>query len=660
MRRTQPQRALVLGTMVAIVAITLVGAGPFDLGGLGFGGTKKGINKKGGGTPAGPDESIANVSVIRRSEFKVEGIGLVVGLSGTGSSPAPGTFREKLVGEMKKAQVDHIEALMASKEVSMVIIKVTVPTGVTKEDHLDVEVSLPPGSTTTSLAGGTLLMTRLAPMAVVSGDVKEGQVLAVAHGPILVGSSEDAKDEKVGRVLGGGRALKDIPYTIELKESRKSFRTSYLIQGVVNTRFYKRVGVDQKGMANAKTDELLMLEVPRVYHHNQSRYAQVLKLMYLSDSTNLRKERLDKWGKELLDPKTAGIASLRLEGLGTIAADTLKIGLSSTDTTVQFFAAEALAYMGSAEGVDVLAESAIKKPEFRAFALAALSAMDQSAAYLRLRALLNEPEVELRYGAFNALRTLDETDRYLGRLRVIDAPAPPPSPEDGDELNQSMAIQIARAKRNAANTRQQDPFALYVVDCEGPPLLHVANSRRCEIVLFGKNQTMLTPIVLGGSGSILLNASDESPSVQISHFATRGKLTDESQVTSSLDIARIVREMANIGASYPEIVDILISAQKQKNLPGPLVVDAVPVANPLYDQAQLAGGDTKSKKDDKLKKTKVEADPKRKNVFQRIFPTTTTKSKAAPKKDEPKEPVKADEPKSDADKPAVIPISTKS
>ena len=61
---------------------------------------------------------------------------------------------------------------------------------------------------------------------------------------------------------------------------------------------------------------------------------------------------------------------------------------------------------------------------FRVYALAALAALDQPASHLKLRKLMDEPEIELRYGAFNALRTLDPHDPFLGQVRVLDEPKP--------------------------------------------------------------------------------------------------------------------------------------------------------------------------------------------------------------------------------------------
>ncbi len=56
---------------------------------------------------------------------------------------------------------------------------------------------------------------------------------------------------------------------------------------------------------------------------------------------------------------------------------------------------------------------------------------------------MDVPEIEVRYGAFNALRTLDPNDPFLGRIRVLDEP---PEPEE-DKESESMALAIAGALR---------------------------------------------------------------------------------------------------------------------------------------------------------------------------------------------------------------------
>ena len=272
----------------------------------------------------------------------------------------------------------------------------------------------------------------------------------LAQGPVMIGTPAKPNDPKVGRVLGGGKVKKDHPFTLVIKENRESFRTSKMLETVVNERFHEFENGHQKGCATAKTPSYLELKVPTLYHQNQDHFFRVVQLLPMIDSPELRTRRTAAWSKELLDPTTAGVAAMKLEGLGPAGIEPLKTGLQDSNAQVRFFCAESLAYLNDTAGVDVLGETAIKNPIFRVYALAALAAMDQPASHLKLRKLMDEPEIELRYGAFNALRTLDPHDPFLGLVRVLDEPK---QEADDDEPSDSMAVAITSASAAAAPTR---------------------------------------------------------------------------------------------------------------------------------------------------------------------------------------------------------------
>ena len=159
-------------------------------------------------------------------------------------------------------------------------------------------------------------------------------------------------------------------------------------------------------------------------------------------------------------------------------------------------------------------------------------------------------------------------------------------------------------QRRAAGAARTIHSPLYVVDSEGPPLVHVSRTRRSEIVIFGREQKLLTPIVLG-SGAILLNAAENDEKIEVSKIVPSRFADSDIKVTTTLELADVVRRMANLGASYPEIVTILETASRQRNLPGRLVVDAVPITSPRYLEAVL-GKDTTAKKDEALKRASAE------------------------------------------------------
>lgn len=282
--------------------------------------------------------------------------------------------------------------------------------------------------------------------------------------------------------------------------------------------------------------------------------------------------------------------------MGPTASEILQEALKSPNDQVRFFAAESLAYLDDPSGAEALAETAIHLPKFRAYALAALAAMDQNAAHMKLRSLMNEPDNELRYGAFNALRTLDPHDPSLGRVRVLDDPqAKDPQEEPADAMALAMA---ATARR----PRADDPFALYLVDSEGPPVVHISRTRRSEIVVFGRSQKLLPPVVLG-TGAILLNASERDDQIEISKIVPSKFKDSDVKLRTSFDLSEVIRRMANLGATYPETVAILEAANRQRNLAGTLVVDAVPQSNMDYLQAAILGKDSTAKSDHAVKRT---------------------------------------------------------
>ena len=592
MRRIHPARGAALAALALSTTLALLGAD-----------TPK---KKKAAPPPKVDETIGTIATVLTSEVAVQGVGLVVGLDNTGSNPPPSEMRKKLLDTMRKAGVEHPEQWLEKPSCSMVVVRALIPNGISRTDPLDVSVELPPASGTTSLAGGKLLMTELAPVMMTAKGQMDDHVLAVAGGPIITGSPVDPNDAKSGRVLGGGRVKRDIPYNFIIRDDRRSVRTAKLVEEVVKVRFFENQGGDMKGLAvPTRSDDHLILKVPKVYHHNQGRYFQVISSLPLVDTPNLRSQRIDKWGKELLVAKAAGKAALKLEGIGPNAIPTLKTGLASPDPLVRFFAAESLAYLGSVEGAGVLAETAKARPQFRSYALKALAAMDQSAGLMRLRELMADPDVQLRYGAFDALRSFDENDPYLGRIRLTEAPRVDP---DGDPL----ALQVDDMRPRRAAPAREESFRLYLVECDGPPMIHVSRTLRAEVVVFGKGQKLLTPVVLGAGGAILLNAGEGDESVQISRITSETLDGPASRVASPLDLVEVVLRAARLNATYPEVVSILTAAARQKNLPGPLVVDAIPLPDKAYSEAQLLGSTDKdkSKKDDALKKASGESEKK--------------------------------------------------
>ena len=87
--------------------------------------------------------------------------------------------------------------------------------------------------------------------------------MALAQGPVMIGTPAKPNDPKVGRVLGGGKVKKEYPFTLVIKENRESFRTSKMLETVVNERFHEFENGHQKGRRDREDPQLPRAQGPR-------------------------------------------------------------------------------------------------------------------------------------------------------------------------------------------------------------------------------------------------------------------------------------------------------------------------------------------------------------------------------------------------------------
>ncbi len=485
---------------------------------------------------------------------KVEAIGLVTGLRGTGGDPPPSTYRAALLAEMQTRGVPNPNRVMASSDTAMVLIRGVLRPGIHKATRIDVEVRIPDQSDTTSLRGGYLLESRLRELAVLDNQFHEGHLLALAEGPVMVDPAADQKGDRVmrsrGRILGGGVALKSRPLGLVLKPGHQNVLNSSRVANAVNKRFHCfRKGI-KTGVAKAKTDEYIELTVHPRYKDNIQRYVQLVRAVVLTESATQRMQRIAELKDRLLDPVTSAGTALELEAIGTAGIDTLKEGIRQKDPEVRFYAAEALAYLDQREAAAPLGEAARREPAFRVFALTALSAMDDYAAYEQLRELLDAPSAETRYGAFRALWAMNPNDALV--------------------LGERLGGQ----------------FSYHVLATTGPPMIHVTGSRRPEIVLFGQDQRLLTPLAINAGTQVMITSIGPDE-ISVSKFSV--DQADQKRVVSTR-VDEVIRAVVELGGTYPDVVQALQEAKAAEALPSRFAVDALPTAGRSYDR--LAKGDS--------------------------------------------------------------------
>lgn len=494
----------------------------------------------------------------------LEGVGLVVGLDGTGGDPPPSTARQILADDMRRRGIDDPETILRSPNTALVIVRAYLPPMVRKGEAFDVEVRVPDGDTTINLNGGWLLETELSESAIVPGQgVMKGHILAKAKGPILVTSGEGKSDntglKRRGKILGGGVSKKDRDLRIQLRSDFRSVRQSKRIADKIGQRFfaYNESGL-REPLAKALTDQTIELKVMPRYKDNYPRYLEVIRNIAFRETPVARHVRMEKLKSQLLDSDKTELAALQLEAIGNDSIPILKTGLKHPDLEVRFNSAVALAYLGQAEAIPVLGEAAVRERAFRVYALAALSTVDDGESHLLLRKLTNAQmdesgkttdSAELRYGAFRALWTLDKRDPYL----------------NGEMMKEANS--------------DRELFALHALPTTGDPIIHLTQHRRSEIVLFGDDQRFKTPMVVRAGNHILVTAQPGTDRIVLSRYQA-GQPDKRKEVSTR--VADVVRTAVEFGASYPDVAQMLLQAAKQQNLAGRIEIDALPQGGREY------------------------------------------------------------------------------
>jgi hypothetical protein len=521
-----------------------------------------------------PIETIRDKAMVGNAmPMPVGGVGLVLGLEGTGGDCPQDSYRDILENELRKEGCQDVRKAMKSPNHAMVYVSGLIPPGANKDDPIDLEVLLPRNSSATSLRGGYLhkcylfnydFAERLAPTSDPNGPhgLLRGHPIVKAEGMLLVGLGNNGEDEaaavKRGRLWGGGRCLAPQPFNLILKE--QSARVAALIEQRVNETFL--IGFSSEpgsSIAVAKGPNVVALRVPPQYRLNMPRFLRViLDIPFTADAgvvnipTNNKgddhrsyRQRLEA---DLLDPAHTVVAALRLEALGQLGKPALKQGLKSEHPLVRFCSAEALAYLSDPDGGNELATAVARSPLLRAFALTAMASLDEAVCHVRLGELMtSSSEDDVRYGAFRSLRALDPRDRMVR----------------GEFLNES--------------------FWLHRVETEAPPLVHISATRRAEIVVFGE-EPILKPEFGLQSGEFVVTASKDDRQCTISRMPLHGRIVRRS---CSLELTKVLHTLADMGCMYPEAVGLLQQADTAGALSCRLRIDALPQATPIEELASL-------------------------------------------------------------------------
>jgi hypothetical protein len=260
--------------------------------------------------------------------------------------------------------------------------------------------------------------------------------------------------------------------------------------------------------------------------------------------------------EKLSRPETTLGAAIRLEALGAAGVPALNRALTSEYPLVRFAAAEALAYQGQTSAAEPLRRAASEHPTLQAYALTALAALDDALGMTKLEELLSEPEPELRYGAFRALREIDP---------------------NGDLVRGEWAKRAYR---------------IHEVRVPGPSMVHLLSEGNAEVVVFGEGVKLLPPFSLTAGPNITVTARAGDTVATVSRFSVKEGL-NPLHAQCSMNVVEILRKVADFGGTYADAAEMLRKAHDRKGLSGKLAMDALPRAVPVKRLAEAARDDSK-------------------------------------------------------------------
>lgn len=497
---------------------------------------------------------VGRITAFRNLDFsKMQGVGLVVDLKGTGTDPGPSWQRDRLEDDLAlDVKNSNPKGMISSPDSAMVKVIGYLPPGCRKGDRVDLEIEILEKTDGCSLVDGNLMKTILRPVAVVGARIKTGNLIGTGQGGVLPDSLFETREDLAtvtrGIVLGGGVSQIDRNLQLLIHKDHKGVKTTAQIANAINQRFTTVTAGGRIGVAEAKNDGVIDLLVPEAYRENVGRYTQVLTHVAYGEVADKRVNRIERLDVMLNQPNLAKTACLRLEAVGNEATSILKRAVKNPDAEVSLQSAVTLAYLGQPDGVDVLVENARQDPAFRWDALAALVALRGSKSIAALEKIMQSDSAEAKYGAFRALKTI--------------------SPEHPLVKGQILG----------------GSFYFHEVPYNGTALVHFSRSKYPEVVIFGTDISVDPSVLFVKSGLTIRGAGPGQ--IEINRFTSEGK----KRRLCSTNAAELIRALAEMGGNYGAVLEFFRTIKQQEKLSAKLAINALPKLNRV--RTEIAGGES--------------------------------------------------------------------
>jgi hypothetical protein len=423
----------------------------------------------------------------------VRGYGIVVGLRGTGSRQMPADVRAFLLQELAKRGfgtgapgVPDIspQDLLNSEDTAVVIVEGVIPPGAPKGSKFDVRVTIGPGTSSTSLEGGRLLIADLRPGPLFTGS-RQAAALAEGSGSVLINPfvepnaiRRDAINRTSGRILDGGMVNKDMP--LKLRLATPSHSRAESIQGTLNTIFPRERG-QRNETAHGRSSALIELTVPPSYAKRTGEFAELVRHSPLA-VTNPEQTAMAIRRSLLANPGGAGAASWRWQALGKRALPMIQDLYEYPEEQPRFAALNAGAKLNDMLAVPALMRMAKTSDSvtYRTQSIVLLGRMGTNPEIeLGLRELLDDNDVDVRLAAFEALELRGDT-------HIISMP-----------VGKKFVLNICPSKH---------------------PMIYVSQSGQPRIVIFDEDLEVKRPMTLyTWDGRLIIKGDEGNQLLEVFH-----------------------------------------------------------------------------------------------------------------------------------------------
>lgn len=512
----------------------------------------------------------------------VSGLGLVVGLNGTGGEILPegvAATMEREMGLMGVGTQDSFRGtalegmsprqVLRDRNTAVVIVQAAIPPGSPRNATFDVAVQ---ALNATNLEGGTLWTTQLRlGGATVFGGV-QARVMGKARGPIFInpfserGREQEGVTRIAGRVLNGGFVTD--PFDLELVLDSNSHARARAVVSAINGRFPQGAGdavQTARGRSVNEAGGSIALHIPRRFRTQPGEFIELVSHLYIDPSFP------EQQAKRLVDglkaePATAEEVSWCLEAIGPRALPLIRELYEYPELAPRMAALKAGARLNDAIAAGPLKEIArTGQGTVRTKAVELLGQLDGGPTVdIALQELLGE-SLTVRIAAYEALAER-VTRLQAQRIRAVLENA-----VDGPRVSPTRIEVMAQERwprRNFQGLERRQMGGKFFLDIVpfGEPMIYVAQQGQPRIVIFGADRSLVRPAVVSAwDDRLMLLTSESSPLAKVRYLPGSDEAAVEGEVPA--DLISLIEFMARdsspedsrpgLGMSYSDVVGSL-------------------------------------------------------------------------------------------------------